>query len=360
VSRRALSDNLDEQRRAEDLMRRALSLASQTQPHPNPRVGAVVVSGNSVVGEGAHERAGKPHAEIIALGKAGSRARGATLYVTLEPCSHHGRTPPCADAIVKAGIERVVIGAADPDERVDGAGVDRLLAAGVDVSEGILADEVELADPGYFHHRRTGLPLVTLKLATTLDGQIAAADRTSQWITGPEARTDAHRLRAESDVVLAGAGTILDDDPRLDVRLDGYQGRQPRPVVIAGRRPLPGDAAVFQRDALVYTSELCDIPAEQVIAGSGNSVDLTTAFEDLGRRGYVAVLVEGGATLAARLLEGGHVDRVLFYLGAKLGVGAGLGAFSGTFATLDDAVPVDITSVARLGSDLRIEARLVA
>lgn len=360
MSRRALSDNRTEQRRAEDLMREALSLARQTQPHPNPRVGAVVVSAEAIVGAGAHQRAGEPHAEVLALDDAGALARGGTMYVTLEPCSHEGRTPPCVEAIVAAGIERVVVGTLDPDVRVDGSGVNRLRKAGIEVTHGVLAEEIENTDPGYFHHRRTGLPLVTLKLAMTLDGQIGAADRTSQWITGPEARADGHRLRAESDVVVVGAGTVFDDNPRLDVRLDGYRERQPRPVVIAGRRPLPGEAAVFSRDALVYTSELCDLPAEQVIAGKGEMVDLAAALEDLGSRGYVAALIEGGATLATHLVESGHVDRIAIYFGSKLGLGTGMAAFSGTFGTLLDAVAVDITSVQQLGDDLRVDMDVVA
>jgi diaminohydroxyphosphoribosylaminopyrimidine deaminase/5-amino-6-(5-phosphoribosylamino)uracil reductase len=281
------------------------------------------------------------------------------MYVTLEPCAHEGRTPPCVDAIIDSGIENVVIGALDPDTRVDGSGAEQLRRAGIEVSHGVIAAEVEALDPGYFHHRRTGLPHITLKLATTLDGQIAAADRTSQWITGTEARQDGHRLRAEADVVIVGAGTLLDDDPGLDVRLRGYRGRQPRPVVIAGGRPLSPDAALFRRDPLIYTSELCDLPAEQVIVPGGDRVDLSVVLADLGKRGYVAALVEGGATLARELLEGRHVDRLVLYLGCKLGMGIGLPAFSGSFETLEDALDVEIEAVERLGEDIRIDARVV-
>lgn len=359
MSRRALSDNRTEQHRADDLMREALSLTTGTQPHPNPRVGAAVVSEGQIVGTGAHREAGEPHAEVIALHDAGLRTRGSTLYVTLEPCSHHGRTPPCVKAIVDAGIERVVIGALDPDERVNGSGVRELRAAGIETAHGVLEDEVEASDPGYFHQRRTGLPLVTLKMAMTLDGQIAAADRTSQWITGPEAREDGHRLRAESDVVVVGTGTVLDDDPRLNVRLADYHGRQPRPVVIAGTRSLPGDAAVFDRDALVYTRDSADLPGEQVVVGGTNGVDLAAAFKDLGTRGYLSALVEGGATLARSLVAARRVDRLVLYYGARLGLGRGLAAFAGTFSTLEDAVRVDIEDVERLGSDLRIDAKVV-
>ena len=355
MSRRAKSDNLDEQRRAQRMMRRAIGLAAQTQPHPNPRVGAVVASGADVLGEGAHVGAGQDHAEVIALAAAGAAAAGATMYVTLEPCAHHGLTPPCVDAVIAAGIVKVFIGAVDPDERVRGAGVKRLQDAGVVVETGVLADEVRRTDPGYFHHRRTGLPLVTLKLATTLDGYIAAADRTSQWITGQAARADGHRMRAESDVVMIGAGTLHDDNPRLDVRSDGFAGRQPRPVVIAGQRPLPATAHLYDREPLIYTCGEQQVPGEHVLLPAGDQVDLAAVLKDLGARGIVTVLAEGGAGLATGLVRGGHVDRIVLYLAAKLGVGRGLAAFAGSFATLSDAMPVTIDSVTRIGDDLKLE-----
>jgi diaminohydroxyphosphoribosylaminopyrimidine deaminase/5-amino-6-(5-phosphoribosylamino)uracil reductase len=311
-----------------------------------------------VVAEAAHLRAGEPHAEILALQQAREAAKGATMYVTLEPCSHHGRTPPCTDALIDAGIGSVIVAVTDPDERVSGQGIARLRAAGIDVATGVLSEEVEAADPGYFHHRRTGLPLVTLKLATTIDGQIAAADRTSKWITGEEARRDGHRLRAEADIVLVGAGTVLDDDPRLDVRLEGYPGPQPRPVVVAGDRVLPDTAQIFVRNALVYTPHPLDLPAEQVVSGTAGRVDLGQMMKDLGARGYAAALVEGGATLATHLVRGGHVNRIVFYLAAKLGLGSGLGAFAGSFATIADAIPVEIVGVERVGDDVRIEVEV--
>ena len=360
MSRRAMSDNLDAQRRAEEMMRRAIGLASQTNPHPNPRVGAVVVSQGEVVAEAAHARAGEAHAEVLALAEAGGRAEGATVYVTLEPCSHDGKTPPCADALIDAGVAAVVVGAVDPDNRVSGGGIARLRAAGIDVSSGLLDAEIVATDPGYFHHRRTGRPLVTLKLATTLDGQIAAADRTSKWITGDEARLDGHGLRSDADVVVVGAGTVLDDDPRLDVRLDGYTGPQPRPVVIAGRRALPSNAVVLSRDALVYSAAPQPLEAEQVLVADGEAVDLGAVIKDLGGRGYVSALVEGGATLASGLLRGGHVDRIVFYLAAKLAIGHGLGAFAGEFATVGEAQAVRIVDVTRIGEDLRVDVEVGA
>ncbi|MCP4968269.1 MAG: bifunctional diaminohydroxyphosphoribosylaminopyrimidine deaminase/5-amino-6-(5-phosphoribosylamino)uracil reductase RibD [bacterium] len=341
-----------------NFMREAIALALETQPHPNPRVGAVVVAAGEVIANGAHLVAGQPHAEAVAIEEAGDRARGATVYVTLEPCSHFGKTPPCSQALIAAGVTRVVVGAVDPDERVHGSGIAELRAAGIEVLTGVLAEEVEAADPGYFHHRRTGLPLVTLKLATTMDGQIAAADRTSKWISGDEAREDGHRLRAEADVIIAGAGTVIDDDPRLDVRLDGYQGRQPRPVIVAGNRELPQAAALYDRNALVYADRRLPIDLEQVEIGANGRVDVSAMIEDLGKRGYVSALVEGGATLASALVEGGHVDRIVFYLAAKLGVGQGIGAFAGEFKTITDAVPLLIETVDRIGTDLRIQAKV--
>src|SRR5487761_2733876 len=202
-------------------MTRALELAGRglETTHPNPRVGCVIAQGSEVVGEGWHERAGEPHAEVNALGLAGSTAAGAVAYVTLEPCSHHGRTPPCVDAVIAAGVSRVVVGMVDPGPDVDGRGIAALRAAGVQVDVGIGADVVAEQLAPYVVHRRTGRPWVVLKLAATLDGRIAAPDGSSRWITGEEARLDAHRLRAVSDAVIVGAGTVRADDPALTVRL---------------------------------------------------------------------------------------------------------------------------------------------
>ncbi|MGA9595846.1 MAG: bifunctional diaminohydroxyphosphoribosylaminopyrimidine deaminase/5-amino-6-(5-phosphoribosylamino)uracil reductase RibD [Acidimicrobiia bacterium] len=371
MSRRALSDNRARAAGPGDaatvadgapdalFMQRAVDLARPEQPHPNPRVGAVIVdSTGQLIAEGAHVRAGEPHAEAIALARAGVRAAGSTVYVTLEPCSHYGRTPPCTSALVAAGVRRVVVGSVDPDRRVRGSGVDELRSAGIDVATGVLADEVEAMDPGYFHHRRTGRPLVTLKLAITLDGQLAAADGTSQWITGEAARHDAHRLRAESDVIIVGAGTVHADNPRLDVRLDGYRGRHPRPVVVAGTRPLPTGATVLTHDPLVYSPRPVAIAVEHVVQDRDGKVDIGAMIEDLGNRGYVTALVEGGAQLADAMVRGGHVDRIVFYIAAKLGLGVGLPAFPGVFATVTDALPLVVDSVRQVGDDLRIETKV--
>jgi len=356
--RRAEPDNRADDRRVETAMRQAITLARGTRPHPNPRVGAVVLSaGGQVLAQAAHLAPGEPHAEAVALAAAGDRARGGTLVVTLEPCAHHGRTGPCTSAVIAAGVSRVVIGAEDPDDVVSGRGIAELERAGIDVAVGTLAPEVIALDPGYHHHRRTGRPRVTLKTAMTLDGQTAADDGTSRWITGPEARRDGHRLRAEADAVLIGAGTLRADDPRLDVRLEGFTGPQPRPIVVAGAGALPPSAALYARNPLVYAPTPVGLDGiEQVTVAGTGGVDLSGMMKDLGARGVVDLLVEGGATLAGSLLAAGLIDRIVAYLAATMAGGAGRGVFAGRFATLVDATDVVITEVTRLGSDLKIVA----
>jgi diaminohydroxyphosphoribosylaminopyrimidine deaminase/5-amino-6-(5-phosphoribosylamino)uracil reductase len=318
----------------EAMMRRAVALGAgaRTWAHPNPWVGAVVRSVDGAIFEGATGPPGGPHAEVSALAAAGPAARGATLWCTLEPCSHVGRTPPCADAVVAAGVRRAVVAVVDPDPRVAGHGLDRLRGAGIDVSVGVGGDEVEELLAPYLKHRRSGRPWVVLKLAATVDGRTAAADGSSQWITGREARADAHRLRAESDAVVVGAGTVRADDPSLSVRL--VEGPDPLRVVL-GRAP---------DDAQVH-------PALELEG------DLEVILGQLGARGCVQVLVEGGAGVAGAFHRGGLVDRYVIYLAPKLLGGddgrpllAGPGA-----ATLADAWDGRIISVERLGNDLRIE-----
>ena len=336
-------------------MERAIGLARNKHTHPNPTVGAVLVLDGEIVGEGFHEGPGRHHAEVVALLAAGENASGATAYVSLEPCAHHGRTPPCADALIEAGVATVVVGAGDPDTRVAGRGIERLRAAGIEVVTGVMEAEALALDPGYFHHRRTGLPRVTLKLALTLDGSVAAADGTSQWITGEEARADGHRLRAESDAVMVGAGTLLADDPLLTARLDGFAGHQPRPVVVAGSRPLPAEARIWERDPIVIAPGPLDVPGQVIEAPNGQGgVDLTSGLGALAGAGYLDVLAEGGSGLAGSLLRDGLINRGVIYYGGVLAGGAGLGAFDGSFASLAAAHPVTITSVDRLGADIRV------
>ena len=344
---RRVEDNLFQAHRVDELMRRAIGLTGATNPHPNPRVGAIVLNpAGEVVAERAHLRAGSMHAEVAALAEAGPAARGATLIVTLEPCAHHGRTPPCVDAVIGAGVDRVFVGALDPDPRVAGRGVAALREAGIAVVAGVEEEAVVANDPAYFHQRATGRPLVTLKMASTLDGQAAAADRTSKWITGSEARRDAHRLRSSHDAVLVGAGTVIADDPRLDVRLEGYSGTQPRPVIVAGRREIPADAQILQRNPVIFASK------------NGAAVDLADAVKQLGSDGVLSLLIEGGPSIAGSALRAGIVDQIVLYIGAKLALGTGLPAINGTFETIDDAVGVSIAKVTQIGPDLRVDATL--
>jgi len=359
---RRVEDNLFPAHRADELMRRAIGLTDGTLPHPNPRVGAIVLTPDGeVVAERAHIRAGSAHAEAAALADAGSAAKGSTVVVTLEPCAHHGKTPPCTTALIDAGVARVLVGTLDPDTRVAGKGIALLEEAGIEVITGIEGDAVRANDPAYYHHRKTGKPLVTLKTALTLDGQAAAADHTSRWVTGPGAREDGHRLRAESGAVLVGAGTVISDNPRLDVRIDGYDGPQPRPVILAGRRPIPREAALLARNPLVFTSG-SDQPGlgnvEQVAVPGPDGVDLTAAIEYLGHNGVIAVLIEGGPTIGGAALRAGLVDRIVFHYGSKLGMGTGLPAVSGVFQTITDAQTVRIEDVAMIGSDIRVEAMI--
>lgn len=323
----------------EAAMRRAIANAVTVRAltSPNPWVGAVLETTAGALFDGATCPPGGPHAEIVALERAGERAAGATLTVTLEPCAHRGRTPPCTTAIVAAGIRRVVVGVIDPDQRVAGRGVEALRAAGLDVVVGVCSEAVTAQLEPYLVHRRTGRPFVVLKLAATIDGRIAAADGTSRWITGPVARADVHRLRAESDAVLVGAGTVRADDPALTVRgLDGegFEGRNPLRVVL-GRVP----AGARVRPCLEVSGDLGDV------------------LDDLGRRGIVQLLVEGGATVAQQLHEGGLVDRYVIYLAPAIaGGGDTASMFNGPGATTIGSMwRGSFRSVVQVGTDIRLE-----
>ncbi len=322
-------------------MRRALAQAAtvRSTTAPNPWVGSVVVppdpDPDGEVYAGATAPPGGPHAEVQALAAAGGAAKGATLYVTLEPCAHHGRTPPCSDAIIAAGVTRVVVGIEDPDERVAGRGIAALRAAGVDVTVGVAGDEVAEQLAPYLKHRTTGQPWVVLKMAASLDGRTAAPDGTSRWITGEAARRDVHRLRAQSDAVLVGAGTIRADDPALTVRLDdGIEREQPLRVVL-GQAP----AGAKVRPALELSGELGEVLAE------------------LGRRGVLQLLVEGGATVAHDFHAAGLVDRYVLYLAPVLfGGDDGRPIFAGPGAgTIGDVWKGRLVSIEQLGEDLRVE-----
>jgi diaminohydroxyphosphoribosylaminopyrimidine deaminase/5-amino-6-(5-phosphoribosylamino)uracil reductase len=351
--------------RAIELAERGRGLVS-----PNPMVGAVVVSDGEVVGEGWHEGPGLPHAEIVALRAAGERTRGASLYTNLEPCDHHGRTPPCTRAILAAGVARVVSAIADPNPMVDGRGFATLAAAGVEVQHGILAEAAARLNAAFVKHVRTGTPFVTWKAAATLDGKVAARDGSSRWITGEAARADVHRLRGASDAIVVGAGTALVDDPALTVRDPAYRGRPPLRVLVdaRGRVPPTGDLFDDAAPTLVATTELTPSSAREAWAEAGAEVEVFEAegervplgalFAMLGKRDIQSVLLEGGPTLAWSAVEDGLVDRVVVYLAPRLLGGDEAPTVLGGrgFAPIARARRLRIVSAERVGEDLRVEA----
>ena len=309
-------------RRALDLAERGLGLVS-----PNPLVGAVVVRGEDVVGEGWHEGPGTPHAEATALAEAGERARGATLFVTLEPCDHFGRMPPCTQAIVEAGVAEVVAAMRDPNPIVDGRGFAALERAGIRVRTGVLEREAERQNAAFVRHVTTELPLVTVKVAATLDGKVAARDGSSRWITGEESRADVHRMRAAADAIVVGAGTVPADDPALTVRHPGYRGRPVLRVVVdaAGRVPATGRLFSGEAPTLVATTDAA--PQDVALAWRAAGAEVLTVAADanggvflaelwaaLGKQGVQSVMVEGGPTLTASAVRDGLVDRVVVFL----------------------------------------------
>jgi diaminohydroxyphosphoribosylaminopyrimidine deaminase/5-amino-6-(5-phosphoribosylamino)uracil reductase len=338
-------------------------------------VGAVLVRDGQVVGEGFHAEAGGPHAEIVALAAAGERARGATLYVTLEPCNHHGRTPPCTRAIRNAGVARVVAGAVDPNPHVTGGGAGVLRAAGLEVTVGARGDEVRAQSRAFFTAMRRGRPHVTLKSAMTLDGKIAAQDGTSRWITGAEARAEAHRLRSESDAIVVGIGTALADDPALDVRLEAPWPREPWRVVVDSQARLPARARVIgagrpERTIVAVTDTA---PPERVAAleaagatvmackSAQGRVDLADLAARLFALDVIAMLVEGGAELNAGFLEAGLVDRVAIFLAPKLLGGAAAPTLvGGPGRSLSQALRLTRPTVRLLGDDWLVEADVAA
>jgi diaminohydroxyphosphoribosylaminopyrimidine deaminase/5-amino-6-(5-phosphoribosylamino)uracil reductase len=322
-----------------DWMEQALALGAhgEVDTSPNPRVGCVVVRDGSVVGRGFHKAPGLPHAEALALRDAGELSRGATLYVSLEPCAHHGRTPPCADAIVASGIVRVVAALQDPNPIVDGRGFDRLLAAGVAVEIGLLGEDSRRMNDAFVHFHRTGRPLVTLKAAASLDGMLSAAGGRSRWISGAASRRFAHRLRLRHDAVLVGAGTARRDDPRLTVRLPGIRAPRRR-CVIAPRLDLDPGGRLFQRadgqpPPKLYVGDGVDRETEGRFAGladvvrvraRGEGLDLDEVLQDLAREGVHSILVEGGAKTYASFLDARRADRLaLFVAGMLLGARGG-------------------------------------
>ncbi|WP_405392010.1 bifunctional diaminohydroxyphosphoribosylaminopyrimidine deaminase/5-amino-6-(5-phosphoribosylamino)uracil reductase RibD [Streptomyces sp. NBC_01102] len=350
-----------------DAMRRAITLAARGlgATSPNPVVGCVILdAAGQQAGEGFHQRAGGPHAEIHALRAAGERARGGTAYVTLEPCNHTGRTGPCAQALLAAGVRRVVYAVGDPNPQATG-GADTLRAGGVRVERGLLADEAEAGNTAWLTSVRLGRPYVLWKYAATLDGRIAAADATSRWITSPESRADVHRLRAEADAVVVGSGTARADDPQLGVR--GIEGAtQPLRVVVdtgatavrPGARVLDGTAPTLI--AVADDADSAHLPEGTVLrlprAATGPGLDIPALLAALHGRGIRSVLLEGGPVLAGSFVAAGAVDTVVGYLAPVL-LGAGPAALADAgISTISQALRLDVTGTVRIGPDLRITA----
>lgn len=360
-------------------MSRALMLAERGvfTTEPNPRVGCVLVADDQVVGEGWHVRAGEGHAEVNALAQAGDRARGATAYVTLEPCSHFGRTPPCAEALVKAGVRRVVAAMQDPNPLVAGNGLNRLREAGIEVSCGLLEAQAQAVNPGFIKRMQQGLPWVRVKLAMSLDGRTAMASGESKWITGPAARADVQRLRARSGAVVSGADSVLLDDSALTVRASelglpedeaaSAAARQPLRVLIDSLRRVPLDQRFFREtgptlvistsaeqaadDYRAVGSELLAVP------GADGKVDLLAVLQTLAGRGCNEVLVEAGAGLSGAFWRAGLVDELIVYMAPRLLGSQARPLMQLPFESMSEAMDVDIVDMRAIGQDWRIIAR---
>lgn len=354
-----------------EFMLHALRLAAQGMNTctPNPRVGCVIVHEHAIVGEGWHRRRGEAHAEVLALAEAGSRAQGATAYVTLEPCNHHGSTPPCVDALIEARIGRVVAAMEDPNPAVNGQGLERLRAAGIDVRCGLLAQEARELNIGFVSRMTRGRPWVRMKVAASLDGRSALPDGRSQWITGEPARIDGHAWRARACAVLTGIGTVRDDDPQMNVR-HVRTTRQPLRVLVDSRLEVNVAARIVEGgNTLVVcaldpvqraekTSALTDLGCEVVtLAGPGGKVDLVALLGELARRGINELHVEAGSKLNGSLLRADCVDELLLYVAPTLlGDAVPLAALPAAEA-IDRGVALRFQSIERIGDDLRIIAR---
>ena len=356
------------------LIRAALQLAANGRyiSPPNPSVGCLLAGAEgSVIGQGHTQQAGSAHAEIMALRDAASRGHaviGATAYVTLEPCSHHGRTGPCCDALIAAGIKKVVASIADPNPLVSGQGFERLRAAGIEVEVGPGAAESRELNIGFFSRMIRKTPWVRMKIAASLDGATALENGQSQWITSPEARTDGHAWRARAGAVLTGIGTVLEDNPRLDVRLVGTP-RQPHLVVVDSRLETPLNAHLFiaRRALYIYAAAQNDAKKAALEArgatviylpDANGKVDLAAMMKDLGRREINELHIEAGSKLNGSLIRAGLVDEFLVYLAPKLiGQGRNMASF-GPLSDLSQAIPLEFKSTEMLGPDLRIVARI--
>lgn len=353
------------------MMKRALSLARKGigRTAPNPAVGCVIVRDGSIVGEGWHKKAGTPHAEVHALRQAGEKAGNADVYVTLEPCAHFGKTPPCADALVAAGVARVFVGMPDPNPLVCGKGIDILRAAGIEVSVGILERECSRINEGFIKHITTGMPFVILKSAMTMDGRTATSTGDSKWITSEKSRRYVHKLREVVDGIMVGVGTVIADDPQLTCRLKGKR-RDPVRIIVDSRLRIPAGARVLDDGCLAATciattvrkperiAELEKSGVEIITCGELNDrVDLADMMRRLGKRGLQTILLEGGRELAGEFVRMGLVDKfMLFYAPKLLGGGDGFGLFAGKGPErMDAALRLKEISITRFGDDWLVE-----
>lgn len=334
-------------------MGRALELAAQgrTSTQPNPRVGCVIAVGEQIIGEGWHQRSGEPHAEVFALREAGERARGATAFVTLEPCNHHGRTPPCSEALIAAGVARVIYASGDPNPRVDGSGAARLREAGIVVEQGLRASEGEELNLGFFSRMRRQRPWLRLKMAASLDGRTATASGESQWITSEAAREDVQRWRAESAAILSTSATVLADDPRLSVRLPDVP-RQPLRVLLDRDGKIPAHARLFSEPG-----EVLQLTSKEIALDASGRLSLPAVLSTLNAREINEVWTEAGATLAGSLIAANLVDELVVYLAPML-----LGAEGRPLAALQigrllDASRWQTTDLRQIGPDIRIMLR---
>ncbi len=355
-----------------DFMRAALALAQQGlfSTHPNPRVGALVVRDGEVIGRGAHRQAGGAHAEVFALQEAGARARGATLYVTLEPCSHQGRTPPCSDAVIAAGISRVVVATVDPNPLVRGAGIARLRAAGISVVQSCLEEEAIWLNRGFFQRMRAQRPWIRIKQASSLDGRVALASGESQWLTGETARADVQRERAQASAILVGVGTVLADDPHLAPRMEEKLLRYPVKIILDGRLRTPPTAAVLRSPGVTWVVHRQDLDdsanANQLLAAgarlfalpaadSGIGVDFPALLQLLVQEEINEVLVEAGGRLASSLLAADLVDEyLLYYAPLLLGRDARPFAELGPVARLSEVPRWRLLENLALGADVKL------
>lgn len=352
-------------------MRMALRLAFRGagRTSPNPMVGAVVARGGNVIATGYHRRAGTDHAEIVALKRAGARAEGATLYLNLEPCSHFGRTPPCADAVIRAGVKRVVVGMADPNPLVAGRGIRKLRQAGIQVDVGLLREDCRRLNEAFFKHITRRLPFVILKLAVSLDGKIATATGDSRWITGEPARRHVHGLRNQVDAVLVGAGTVIADDPQLTCRIPG--GRNPLRVVVDGRLRIPTTARLLGEPGKTVVVTGSRVPARRLKAFARRGVEVRQIpsrngivpfkrlLQDLGKRGIVSVMIEGGAATAAQAMKERVVDKIYFFYAPKIVGGDGKSMIEALgIKKMSRSLNVKNVEVQRIGRDILVTGYL--